>query len=607
MKKPAVVLVALSAGVLAILATGIALASVQEFYFSSFAADYYLSKDAEGVSQMHVEERLTAEFPDYDQNKGIVRVVPRTNQGGKNRVLNNTHISVDRNGRPEPVYEKTSDSENYYIATGTEDYLHGTQRYGFGYQFDRVITGFDGYQELYWDTNGTGWKQRFDSLVAKVHLGGLASSFTGDAKCFVGSYGSKGESDCSYQTNGDMVVFTTKRMLQPGENLTFVLKFKPSSFTVPKPETSYLAFIVSICAVVISLTLLVLAFVIHRRRVAIPKAQNKAFIVPEYLPPKGISLLGAAQVYSKTGSSSMAAQIIDLAVNGKVRIIESEGGLVFKKKSYHIEVLETDGLLPDEKGLLGALSDIFTVGTKIDISKRSESRSQKLLSFSKKIYKNLASDGFVKKDKSHALKVLALLNVVLLSATIIGIEGFIGDVTVGMTRFMPQATTVAIVIVVLAQLVLIVLASQEPRYANLLTPGYKMRNYLRGLEQYIKLVEADRIKFLQEPDSAEKININDKDAMVKLYERLLPYAMIFGQEKKWAKSLEIYYSENHAPLWYSSNSAFSTAVFASSISSFSSSMSSTYGGGAGSLSSSGSGFSGGSSGGGGGGGGGGGR
>jgi len=38
---------------------------------------------------MHVVETLVAKFPNYDQNHGIRRVIPVTNQAGKNVVISN--------------------------------------------------------------------------------------------------------------------------------------------------------------------------------------------------------------------------------------------------------------------------------------------------------------------------------------------------------------------------------------------------------------------------------------------------------------------------------------------------------------------------------------
>jgi uncharacterized membrane protein len=109
---------------------------------------------------------------------------------------------------------------------------------------------------------------------------------------------------------------------------------------------------------------------------------------------------------------------------------------------------------------------------------------------------------------------------------------------------------------------------------------------------------------LQSPEGAEKVGgaTSDQGQLVKLYERVLPYAVVFGQEKEWTKQMGAYYDQAGAqPDWYSGTSAFNAAVFVSSINSLgsvaastsSSSYSSSSGG------SSGGGFSGGGGGGGG--------
>ena len=94
--------------------------------------------------------------------------------------------------------------------------------------------------------------------------------------------------------------------------------------------------------------------------------------------------------------------------------------------------------------------------------------------------------------------------------------------------------------------------------------------------------------------------------MLKLYEDLLPFAVLFGQEKEWAQVLGDYYARSDAqPDWYAESAPFNPVWFAAGLSSFSSSTSASWSGSASSSSSSGSG-GGGSVGGGGGGGGGGG-
>ena len=163
-------------------------ASTQDFYFEDFTADYYLSKAEDGTSKLHVKEVLTAVFPETDQNHGITRTIPFTNQNGKNTVVENEaalNLTVLRNGAAEPISKIEKQDDYYLVYIGSaSSYVHGRQIYTLEYDFADVITEFDAegnnvsgvedakkaFQELYWDTNGTGWSQRFESLTARLHL-----------------------------------------------------------------------------------------------------------------------------------------------------------------------------------------------------------------------------------------------------------------------------------------------------------------------------------------------------------------------------------------------------------------------------------------------------
>jgi uncharacterized membrane protein YgcG len=151
--------------------------------------------------------------------------------------------------------------------------------------------------------------------------------------------------------------------------------------------------------------------------------------------------------------------------------------------------------------------------------------------------------------------------------------------------------------------------------------GAELRDYLAGLRLYIDLAEADRLRVLQSPTGAltsayrpvesaltPTAGLNSPDSelkIVKLYERVLPFAVLFGLEKNWSKVLGDYYDRSGAqPDWYVGSHGFNAALFATGIGAFASSTTAAWSG-SGSSSSS-SGFSGGGSVGGGGGGGGGG-
>src|SRR5215207_432331 len=56
-------------------------ASVQDFTYDSFEADYYLVRGEGGTSHLYTTEKIVARFPDFDQNKGIVRSIPKADSG----------------------------------------------------------------------------------------------------------------------------------------------------------------------------------------------------------------------------------------------------------------------------------------------------------------------------------------------------------------------------------------------------------------------------------------------------------------------------------------------------------------------------------------------
>jgi uncharacterized membrane protein YgcG len=103
--------------------------------------------------------------------------------------------------------------------------------------------------------------------------------------------------------------------------------------------------------------------------------------------------------------------------------------------------------------------------------------------------------------------------------------------------------------------------------------GLELRRHLLGLKTYIQVAEKDRIAMLQSPEGVEKIGATidpeNTKKMINLYEKVLPYAVLFGQEKQWNQQLGQYYeSAGASPDWYSGNTAFNAAVFSSAMTSF---------------------------------------
>src|SRR5690606_28848317 len=73
--------------------------------------------------------------------------------------------------------------------------------------------------------------------------------------------------------------------------------------------------------------------------------------------------------------------------------------------------------------------------------------------------------------------------------------------------------------------------------APLSSKGRKVNDQLLGIKDYLELAEKDRIRMLQSPQGAERIQVDDDTQLLKLYERLLPYAIIWGVEDRWIKEI----------------------------------------------------------------------
>ncbi|MET0811726.1 MAG: DUF2207 domain-containing protein, partial [Microbacterium sp.] len=140
----------------------------------------------------------------------------------------------------------------------------------------------------------------------------------------------------------------------------------------------------------------------------------------------------------------------------------------------------------------------------------------------------------------------------------------------GVDVIVPLMVMVVSTLVVIA---VIALVSRKPLTAK----GAEVRDHLEGLKIFIEWAEADRIRMLQSPAGAERmrVDVNDPRQMLELYETLLPYAVVFGQEKEWAKQLAVLYGVGNAPLWYAGTGGFDASSFSSGISNLSASSSSS--------------------------------
>lgn len=318
-------------------------------------------------------------------------------------------------------------------------------------------------------------------------------------------------------------------------------------------------------------------------------AVGRGVIIPEYLPPRGIPLLLSSVIGGRTAKAT-PAQILDLAVSGKLRVLEVEGSGFSRKPAYALEYVTDDGADADETEFLHAIFGFeLTPGERRTLKRPDQRAVQRITTLMKRVRTDATAEGYRRRLPAGRMFLIATAAVIASAVSAVFGALSIGDAVGGVLPGLCIALGILGLVPVIIALSHVPL---EPR-------GAELREYLKGLEMYIALAEQERLRYLQSPQGAERLPVNtdDRAQLVKLNERLLPYAVLFGNEKKWAQELGRYYEElGQQPSWYGGRGAFNAALFANSIGSVSVSASSAYsasGGGSGGSASSGGGGGGG--------------
>jgi len=554
---------ALLAGVLlAGLTPSPAHAGVDDFSFESLDVEYQLGRAEDGTSTLTVVETFVALFPEFDQNRGMRRAIPDSYLGAP---LHPELVSItDETGAPRA--EETESEDGYYSMTSrADDFVHGRQTYVFTYTLQNVTHHFadTGVDEFYWNVNGVEWRQPFGRITARVTMpDDLEAARTGAQACYVGSQGST--QTCAIE-DADGTIAASAENVQPYQTMTIAIGFAPDTFTEFDPN--YLAspwgWLQSGVAVLGLGTALVLAAVTRRRHLR--DEPGRPVIIAEYTPPRGIDALESAVLLGRT-TKAIPAEVLEQAVVGSIRIEEGPpkwfGGTKLKAVLVDPSLADGDGrmLLPGlfPQGLPGEEFEFGRSDTRFSTT------AQKVL---KAASAELSSRGLRRKVPLGARAwpvVIAILSAVLV--LLFGIGALAGYVT----------AWVPILLIIGSVLVVLLVAGMVSR-KPLTAAGAETRDHLLGLKEFIEWAEADRIRMLQSPQGAERVrvDVSDPRMKLKLYEKLLPYAVVFGQEKKWAEELAVLYGSGNSPGWYSGSTGFNAAAFSAGISNLSTSASSS--------------------------------
>jgi len=343
------------------------------------------------------------------------------------------------------------------------------------------------------------------------------------------------------------------------------------------------------------LALIALITAIVSRATVWRNAPGRPTIIAEYLPPSDLDLLMAGRIMRSPRRRSIVAGILDLAVRGIVRVVEREA-MPHRKKRFSLKLSQATDLASVDRSLAHAIFGGIKRGIRLDLGTRSTELGGRISKLLAAVPARAKTDGYERSTKGRRRNILVIVGLI---AAIGGLVPAIAMVSLSYGG--PWPLLMALAGIILGVGSVIVASSGRP----LTDRGAQTRDHLAGLKLYIELAEADRMRVLQSPTGALRAStpISDEEVL-RLNERLLPYAVLFKRDKEWMRVLgDAYEAAGTSPSWYSGSGAFNAAILASSISTISTASASWAGS---ATNSSGSGFGGGGFSGGGGGGGGGG-
>lgn len=538
---------------------------------------------------VHVVETIAVDFKDQPKH-GIYRDIPYLyGSDGKQTYTQVDITNVLQNNVPaQYTVSQTNGYEELKIGDPNQT-ITGRTVYTITYTVAGVLQGFSDHDELYWNVTGNDWQVEIQKAEATVTLSTAGIS---KVTCYEGAAGSS--MPClSNSASPRVATFIATNSLAPSEGLTVVVGYAKGLVPILKvtPPKTYWEKLVGWQSLlsILAIALAGCVFIIYRwyrygrdywfagnlfgskdqngkvKPIGAHETISVEFVPPEKLRPAEIGVL----IDERADTCDVTATIIDLATRGYLTITEVPKKWLFGKVDYLLT--KTNPTKKKDLALLSyeqlLLDKLFYKRSQVKISTLKTTFYQDLAAVKKALYADVVAKNLFPADPEktrnsyRALAILFTCGIGLLFVGFITQMVFLGIVGLGlfidgifffsMVRYMPRKT------------------------------AYGRELYRRSKGYYLFIDKAEKYR----QQYFEKEN---------MFNEVLPYAIMFGLTKKFAKGMEKIGLKPSQPDWYVGSHSFAAGIFVSNLGNFSDSFSSAI---AATPSSSG-GFSGGSSGGG---------
>jgi len=520
--------------------------AILEEYIENFSSSVFVNTD----NSIEVIETIVYNGG-KEEHHGIYRdIYPYSSIGSK---MNIKDISVVDEKEAPYIFSTSSFGSNFRIKIGDPDSTFTGQKiYVIKYNATKAVAQFKDFDEIYWNATGNEWDMPIHGASVSVILPTGVNAI--QTSCYLGAKGSKEQ--CSLSDKDETYTFSSSRPLAIGEGLTVAVGF-PKGIVYPYSKSDkvdnffdvYLSWII-----IFMLPILTLIFSLWYWYKKGKDPKGTGVIVPQYDVPDDLSPIEVgAIVNEKIKTDYISAEIIYLATKGYLKINQIQEKVlgIFNTTDYELIKLKNSSDLKKEfdRKILEHLFVDNSDTVKLSALKGSFYKKVKIIIDS--VGENLLTNGYYKnlgKMKNSFTRILILSFTAVWASSLFG--GLFGALFFKGNSF-PLILSIFISIVIYG-----IVSHFNPAKTE---KGVALKEHILGLEDYLRIAEKDRLLFHNAPEKKPEI-----------FEKLLPYAMVLGVAKIWAKEFEGIYST--PPSWYSeaNNTGFNVVVFTNSLSNFSS-------------------------------------
>jgi hypothetical protein len=282
-----------------------------------FAVDYRFALAPDGTLVAEVEERISANFPEGTQERGISRVLATQYEG---HALDPAGFTATLDGVPVAATESatsTQQSTNQTTVTiDGADQLSGDHEFVLSYSVENLayvaVDSANGQPVdlLEWDVFGPSWPQSFAGLDISVTLSdelddALIRQPRGSLAWTLLSSGAWLDPEPGGASGEVTYNFTNDQRIPPYAQAWFTLSFEPGTIAMPAPTTLFWIQTFGPLAPLgfLAITLLL---ALAARAVAWGDARGRPWFVAQYEPPRGISARMAAHILRSSAAMELA-------------------------------------------------------------------------------------------------------------------------------------------------------------------------------------------------------------------------------------------------------------------------------------------------------------